>query len=161
MAAAEAIAEAMAADERRAARDAWRRRGGSQRRALRTFSTREERAAKRAELRAERAEARAFVATAEGAATLAEARELNPHLSETNAAIVANRLPGRIVGTAAYWRRNGARVNKGEQAALFIGGGPHVSFAPVAAFTAAQTTAGAELADVERPPAVSDPLPAW
>lgn len=155
-------AEAIARDERRAARDAWKRAGGYQRRPLHSFSTADERAEKRAALQAERVAAREYVATAEGAANLERVRELNPHLSELNAAIVAHRLPGYVIGTASYWRRQGARVLKGEAAALYIGGGPHVKYAPVAAFAACQTSAAEVFAAIEDPEPVqagSDDIP--
>lgn len=146
-------------DERRAARDRWRAGGGSRRRPLRSFSTEAERKAKRAELRAEREAALAAVATDDGArADWIETCRLNPHLGANNAAIVAVRLPGQVVGTVRYWRANGARILRGEHAALYLTGGPHTKFAPVAAFAACQTDAAECLAAIENPrePATDD-----
>ncbi|MGH2761395.1 MAG: hypothetical protein ACRDLD_02250 [Thermoleophilaceae bacterium] len=145
----ETVAHAMERDERTAARERWRAAGGSRRRPLHSFSTTRERGERRAELKLERDAALALLDDPECHAAWVEACILNPHLGANNAAIVAARLPGKVVGTARYWRRVGARVHKGERTALYLTGGPNTRFAPVAAFAACQTSAGPELAAIE------------
>lgn len=154
-------AQVIERDERRAARDRWRAAGGSQRRALHTFATEAEKRERRAELKAERLAACEAIRTDDGvAAEWTIACMLNPHLGANNAALVAVRLPGQVVGTARYWRKIGARINKGESAAMYLTGGPHTKFAPVAAFAACQTSAAHELAAVEdRSDGRSDDIP--
>lgn len=134
----ETIHAAIEADERRAARDAYRAAGGSKRRPLKSFRTdaekRHEREAHAARLRLACDE----LTTPDGFAAWLEAMALNPDLTPLNAALVALQSPGEIVGTAAAWKRQGYRVRKGERAAGRITGR---GFWPLAYFTAEQAGA--------------------
>lgn len=137
--------ELLEAHERREARDSYRAAGGSKRRPLRSFLTDREKQEAR-----EGHAARLRVAVAElesetGFEAWVEALTLNPDLTPMNAALVALQSPGEIVGTAAYWRRQGCRVRKGERAAGRITGR---GFWPLAYFTAEQAGA-TDLLDFE------------
>lgn len=143
------VAEAIALDERRAARAAWQRSGGSRRRPLRSFVTSDEKRERRQEHAARISEALERLETPEGARDWIEARELNPDVSPLNQALIALQAPGEIVGTLAAWKRNGTRVRKGERGSVFL---TAPGFWPRPAFTAAQTDAPPELADPEPVP---------
>lgn len=137
--------------ERRMARDDWRRAGGSQKRPLKSFKTDAEKKAARlehAERIHETGEAlRDVSAFRDWLASL----ELNPDVSPLNAALISVQVGPEICGTAAYWKRNGYKVRKGETAAAWITG---PMFYPRAAFTVDQADAG----DLAAMAGAADPL---
>lgn len=146
---AEAIAAAMAADERRAARDAYRRSGGSVRRPLKSFRTVEESKQARLDHAANLHAAIGGLGSPDGFRDWLGALMLNPDLSPLNCALVSDRAPGRIVNTAARWRRAGYKIAKGECACVRV---TAPGFKPRAAFAAEQVGAGDLVAAVEADP---------
>jgi hypothetical protein len=93
------------------------------------------------------ARALAYVETEQGFREWLQARELNPQLTPLSAALAALQAPGQIIGTFAQWKAAGAKVRKGQEAAVYLTRPP---FWPLAAWTAEQTDAPPEL--VEAPP---------
>jgi hypothetical protein len=131
-------ADRIAIEERRQARDSWRRSGGSDRRPLKSFRTDAEKKAARLEHAERIHEAVEYVRTARGFGEWLEALELCPRLSPLNAALIAYQCPGKIAETAAGWKQSGYQVRKGETAAGWITG---PMFYPRAIFTADQVGA--------------------
>jgi hypothetical protein len=115
-------AERVAQEERRHARDSWRRTGGSARRPLHSFATADEKRARRLEHVDRINAAVSALRTDTGWADWVASLELNPDVSALNAALLAEQVPGEIAGTAAFWKRNGYMIRKGERAAAFITG---------------------------------------
>lgn len=146
------VSQALAEVERREAREAWRRAGGSARRPLKTFATAEEKRARRLEHAERIREAVAGLQSPAGFAAWVESLELNPDISALNAALIAHQLPGEIAGTAAFWKKNGYSIRKGETASGYITG---PNFYPRAVFTADQADAGDLAAMVESESRVS------
>lgn len=133
-----AAEKALEDDERRHARDSYRECGGSKRRPLKSFMTAKEKREARDAHAARIHAAVAELVEPRGFEAWLEALELNPHLSPMNAALVALQTPGEIVGTSAYWRRNGYKVRKGERSAGRV---TAPGFWPLAYFTAEQAAA--------------------
>lgn len=143
-------AERIALEERRVARDEWRRAGGSERRPLKSFRTAEEKKAHRLE-HAERISASVeYIRTERGFTDWLEARELCPRFSPLNAALIAYQCPGTVADTVAGWRKGGYRIRKGETCSGYVTG---PNFWPIALFTADQVGASdlAEMAEDVRP----------
>jgi hypothetical protein len=120
-------------EEKRAARDSWRRNGGSARRPLKSFATADEKRARRLEHAERIREAVARLQSPDGFADWLQSLELNPDVSALNAALIALQCPGEIAGTAAFWKRNGYMIRKGARAAGYITG---PNFYPRAIFSA-------------------------
>lgn len=143
------IAAAVADDERRAARDRYRAAGGSVRRPLKSFTTTDDRQAARVEHAANLKDATDALATSAGFRDWVGSMILNPGLSPLNAALVAERAPGRIVNTSARWNRAGYKVAKGERAWIRV---TAPGFKPTACFTAEQVGATDITAAIEADP---------
>ena len=129
---------------RRDMRDAWRADHPGSRRAVKTFLTPADKRRRREEHAARLNSAREELETCEGMREWIRSRVLNPHLSPLNAALAAMQCPGAVIGTAAYWHREGSKVNAGEEASAYI---TAPGFWPKPAFTAAQTNSS--LAELE------------
>jgi len=132
--------------ERREARDSWRASGGSQRRPLHSFRTEAEKRQAREHHAAELASALAQLQDLRGFEVFCESALLNPHLTAGNAALAAFRCPGEVVGSRAWWVKQGGQVRKGETAALRLTGR---NFWPTAAWCADQVGAEFEGLEVE------------
>lgn len=132
-------AEIIREDERRAARDSYRATGGSRRRPLKSFMTKDEKKERREAHRDLLALAVAELEDASAFESWVEALELNPTLSAMNAALVALQTPGEVVASSAGWKRQGYRVRKGEHG---VGRITAPGFWPLPYFTAAQADAG-------------------
>lgn len=149
MSGAETIAKAIQEDERRARRDSYRRAGGSQRRALRTFYTSADKKDRREAHRDLLNLAIEELRDPAGFEAWCETLDLNPQLTACNAALVALQTPGEVVGITRSWAKLGARIAQGETAAGRL---TAPGFWPLAYFTAAQAGCP-ELSDVAIPPA--------
>lgn len=120
-------------DERRHARDSYRAAGGSRRRPLHSFRTKQE----RIDARTEHAAMLRGLYTRIGddrdlAAAWIDSMERNQHLTPINALIAAAFAPGLVVGTVRQWNRLEMRVAKGATARFNLTG---PGFVPAAAFT--------------------------
>lgn len=151
------VAEAIAADERRAARDRYRAGGGSRRRPLKSFSTTDERRARRLEHAAELAGAVDTAESVEGFRDWLGSLMLNPDLSALNCAIISARLGPVLAATPAKWhQRGGYAVAKGSSAAAYVTA-PGFKRRPV--FTADQVGASDLVAQIEAdPPRLPDAI---
>lgn len=144
------VEAALAADERREAREAYRRAGGSARRPLKSFYTQaEKKAAREAHAETIAAAVRALQ-TPEGFRDWLGSLILCEDLSPLNCAIVAASMPGQIVTTKARWRaRGGYSIRKGETSHIAVTG---PGFVPRAAWTAEQVGATDLVEAVEADP---------
>jgi hypothetical protein len=132
---------------RRDMREQWRAEHPASRRPIRSFMTADDKRERREEHAERLARAREHLETREGMRDWIRARVANPHLSPLNAALAGMQCPGAVLGTAAYWKKTGASIQRGEHGAAFI---TAPGFWPKPAFTAGQTNGAGELEELER-----------